>query len=188
MKLQSSTQPSTPHVRPATPADATELSRLVNSAYRGDSSRRGWTTEADLLDGQRTDPDTLEQDLSRPGVTILCLRESESGPILACVSLELFDDARGKGCHLGMLTVNPTLQAQGLGKILMQRSEAFARSRGAARMRLGVIQLREQLMQWYERRGYERTGETRPFPYGDEKWGLPRQADLHFVLFEKALR
>ncbi len=174
-------------VRPATAQDAGELARLVNSAYRGESSRRGWTTEADFLAGQRTDPTMLADDISRSTTTILCLREVVVGPILACVSLELFSDERGSGCYLGMLTVNPTLQARGLGKVLMEKAEAFARSRGAARMKLGVIQLRQSLMEWYERRGYAKTGETGRFPYGDERWGLPLREDLHFVLFEKNL-
>lgn len=176
-----------PDVRPATPQDATELSRLVNSAYRGDSSRQGWTTEADFLDGQRTDPGWIEEDIAKPGVTILCLRSDGAGPILACVALQLFTDEAGRACYLGMLSVNPTLQAGGIGKQLMESAEAFARAQGATRMTLGVIQLRHSLMEWYERRGYRRTGATHPFPYGDERFGIPRRDDLHFVLFEKTL-
>src|SRR4051812_17403060 len=95
--------------------DVAELAALVNSAYRGDSSRRGWTTEADLLEGQRTDPQTLGRNLERPGYTMLCLRESGGGPILGCVALERIAKDDGPPDYtLGMLTVRPDLQAQGL--------------------------------------------------------------------------
>jgi GNAT superfamily N-acetyltransferase len=176
------------HLSPCSAKDVEELSRLVNSAYRGESSRAGWTTEADFLDGQRTDPDSLLKLLDSPGDrTILCWRKMPGGPILGCVLLERFQDKRGVGCYLGMLTVEPTLQAQGIGRRLIKSAEDFARSWGAKRMTLGVIHLRDTLIAWYERQGYTKTGETKPFPYGNEKAGIPRRADLHFMLFEKQL-
>lgn len=196
---------------PARPEDADELAVLVNSAYRGDSSRKGWTTEADLLDGQRTNANGLREEIERgdrEGTrVILCLREvagesDTTSLILACVSLERCASAGagagaasgaepgnlGVTCYLGMLTVMPPLQAGGIGRILLEGAENFARERwGARRMILGVIQLREELIAWYERRGYVRTGETKPFPYGNEAFGLPRRTDLHFAMFEKPL-
>lgn len=168
---------------PAQSADANELSILVNSAYRGESSRAGWTTEADFLDGQRTDPDRILNDIRSPGRVILTLRETEKSPILGCVYLENL----GSDCYLGMLTVRPGLQTQGYGQMLMNAAEAQARSWRCKNMVLGVIQLRDSLIQWYERRGYQKTGETRPFPYHDPLCGLPKRNDLHFVMFRKPL-
>jgi GNAT superfamily N-acetyltransferase len=176
------------YVRPAVAEDTSELSALVNSAYRGDSSREGWTTEADFLGGQRTDPQSLENQIAQPNYFILCLREKESNELRACVALEKFKDNKGVGCYLGMLTVRPTLQSHGVGKYLMSVAEDYGRDMGAVRMTLNVIHVREELMAWYERRGYVRTGETKPFPYGDEAFGLPKRDDLHFIYFEKSLR
>jgi ribosomal protein S18 acetylase RimI-like enzyme len=168
--------------------DLPELAALVNGAYRGESSRAGWTTEADFLEGQRTDAEGLAEALKDVRRMILCLRDKSGGPILGCVALERFSDERGRGCYLGMLTVKPELQNRGMGKVLLMRAEEFARAGGAERMTLGVIQLREELMAWYERHGYVRTGQTKPFPYNDPKAGIPKRGDLHFVLFEKPLR
>jgi len=163
--------------------DAEELSTLVNSAYRGDSSRAGWTTEADLLGGQRTSAELLRGDMSNPHSRILCLREATAGPILACVFLRRQD----RECYLGMLTVKPNIQTRGIGKYLMQKAEAYAKNWGAERIVLSVIQVRETLMAWYERRGYKKTGHSRPFPYGDLQFGHPKRDDLYFVIFEKSL-
>jgi GNAT superfamily N-acetyltransferase len=174
-------------IRAATPADANELSTLVNSAYRGDSSRAGWTTEADILGGQRTDPSRLREEIEAEGCRILCLRESENGPILGCVFLELFAEGGRRGAYLGMLTVKPDIQARGLGKTLMNAAEEASRQWGAEAIHLGVIQVRTSLMEWYERRGYKKTGLTKPFPYGDLQFGSPRRDDLYFVIFEKRL-
>lgn len=174
-------------IQAADEQDLAELAALVNSAYRGESSRAGWTTEADFLEGQRTDPELLGEALKDVRRMILCLRAKDGGPILGCVALERFSDARGRGCYLGMLTVKPTMQRQGVGKILLMRAEEFALAGGATRMTLGVIQLRTELLAWYERNGYKRTGETKAFPYGDPKAGLPKREDLHFVLMEKPL-
>ena len=161
-----------------------EISELVNSAYRGESSRAGWTTEADFLGGQRTDPQTLLQHLKDKNRKIFRCRDRDSRSLLGCVYLERNPD---DSCYLGMLTVRPHLQNSGLGKVIMNHAEELARQWGARRMVLGVIQLRSELMAWYERRGYRKTGETKPFPYGDPKAGQPLREDLHFVMFEKIL-
>ncbi len=172
-------------IRPATNQDAEEISTLVNSAYRGDSSRRGWTTEADYLDGQRTSAELISKDIRDPSKRVmLCLRERAGGEILSCVSLEKRD---GAICYLGMLTVKPTLQAKGLGRILLEAAEDYARHWDVDKMILTVVHLRESLMAWYERRGYRRTGETAPFPYGNPDFGLPKVEGLHFIVFEKDL-
>jgi len=168
---------------PADPSEFQAVADLVNSAYRGESSRAGWTTEADYLDGQRTDPATLARDLAEtPGAVLLTLREAAEGPILGTVWLE---PAKDHAWYLGMLTVNPSLQDGRLGRGLLEAAEAHARSLGARRIEMTVVSIRDTLIAWYERRGYRRTGEVRPFPYGDARFGIPRRDDLAFVVLEK---
>lgn len=170
-------------LRPALEADCTVLARFVNAGYRGDSSKAGWTTEADLLDGQRVDADGLRDTIGQQGSVVL-LYES-AGEIAACVALEV----RSGDCHLGMLTVSPTRQSGGLGRALLAAAERYAQETfGATRMSMSVIVQRPELIAWYERRGYRRTGRFEPFPYGDERFGLPRRPDLRFEMLEKSLR
>ena len=176
-------------VEPARTDDLPEVARLVNGAYRGEEARRGWSHEAELLSGQRTDAATLADELSGPNpTTLLILREVEAGPILACVLLEQVQGSHAvRRCYLGMLTVAPAFQARGLGRVMLEAAEDHARRAGAQVVVMTVIFLRDSLIAWYERRGYSRTGETKPFPYGDERFGRPRRDDLHFVVLEKAL-
>jgi ribosomal protein S18 acetylase RimI-like enzyme len=167
----------------ATDADVAAIVALVNGAYRGDSSRRGWTTEADLLGGQRTDPAGVAALIASPGHTILLLWD-RSG-LAACVLLE---EKTGGTCYLGMLTVRPELQGGGIGRRLLAAAETHARERlGATAMEMTVIDVRHELIAWYERRGNARTGETRPFPYGDARFGLPRRDDLRFTVLRREL-
>lgn len=171
-----------PAFRRAITADAVAIATLVNSAYRGDSSRAGWTTEADLLGGQRTDADEIAQLVAREGsVLLLCLR---AGELVGSVHVERVD---GTTAYLGMLVIRPVLQGQGLGRSLMEEAERFARAEwGAGCMQMQVITLRTELIDWYERRGYRRTGEFRPFPATDPRFGLPRVAGLRFEVLEKS--
>jgi ribosomal protein S18 acetylase RimI-like enzyme len=169
-------------LRPATGADAAAIAALVNSAYRGDSSRAGWTTEADLLGGQRTDPEAVAAIVAAPDDVVL-VHERDEG-IAACVHLE----RTPAGCYLGMLTVRPTLQAGGVGRRLLASAEAWAAEHwGSARVYMTVIAQRPELIAWYERRGYTRTGERQPFPYGDARFGLPQRDDLVFEVLAKQL-
>jgi ribosomal protein S18 acetylase RimI-like enzyme len=176
-------------LRPAVTADLVAAAALVNSAYRGDSSRAGWTTEADLLGGQRTAPQGLADVIARPGNAVLVHEDAQG---LACtVHLErLPPSASGvRKAYLGMLTVRPTTQAGGLGRQLLAAAEAWAAQEwGVQSIEMTVIAQRAELIAWYERRGYARTGETRPFPYGDANFGLPRREDLYFVVLQKVLR
>jgi ribosomal protein S18 acetylase RimI-like enzyme len=172
-------------IRPALGDELAAISDLVNSAYRGESSRAGWTTEADYLGGQRTDPDTLRADLAAaPDAAILTVRDEAGGPILGVVWVE---PAADDLWYVGMVTVSPTLQDRGLGRTLLEAAEAHAAERGARRIEMTVVNIRDTLIAWYERRGYLRTGETRPFPYDDEQFGVPLRHDLTFVVLEKAL-
>ena len=173
------------HFAPADLAELPAIAALVNSAYRGESSRQGWTTEADYLGGQRTDAQTLAADLAaNPQALVMTLREAAGGPLLGCVWLEPTD---GGAWYLGMLTVRPDLQDRQLGRTMLAAAEDHVRGLGARRVRMTVIQIRDTLIAWYERRGYVRTGETAPFPYADLRFGQPRRDDLEFVVLEKAL-
>lgn len=175
---------------PAVVGDAAAICALVNSAYRGESSKKGWTTEADLLGGQRVDIEGIQEAISSPQRKILLLKAQVTGQISACVSLDFSEEAcggRSHACYLGMLTVDPSLQAAGLGKRLMLDAETSARDQGAKTMLISVIQLRTELIDWYQRHGYQPTGKTKPFPYGDRRFGEPKRRDLHFVVFEKNL-
>jgi GNAT superfamily N-acetyltransferase len=168
----------------ATDADVDAIAALVNSAYRGESSRAGWTTEADYLEGQRTDAARLRAELAaKEGAVLLTLRDDD-GPLLGSVWLE----PRGVDVwYLGMFTIRPDIQSRGLGRMLLDEAERFAKARGARRMQMTVIQLRAPLIAWYERCGFRPTGETVPFPYGDERTGIPLRDDLQLLLFEKQL-
>ena len=173
------------HVSVAGDLELEAVAALVNSAYRGDSSRAGWTTEADLVGGQRTDPDTLAADLaSHPGAVLLTMRDGPGGELLGSVWLE---PKTPDVWYLGMLTVRPDVQARGLGRRMLQEAERYAAAQGARRMRMAVITLRDTLLEWYERRGYQRTGELTPFPYGKDEFGRPQRDDLQFEALEKAL-
>lgn len=173
-------------IRLARQADAPALVSLVNSAYRGDSSRAGWTTEADLLGGQRTDESALIDFIAHSetsGDRAMLIHERD-GRLVACVQLE----RRGAGAYLGMLTIQPTLQSTGVGRALLSAAEDFARRTWqTARMTMTVIEQRHELIAWYERRGYSRTGETAPFPYGDARFGEPKRPDLRFIVLAKSL-
>jgi ribosomal protein S18 acetylase RimI-like enzyme len=177
------TAPATPlSFRDATEADVDALVALVESAYRGDSSRAGWTTEADILDGQRTDPEGVRDIVTSPDSRLLTVERE--GRIVACCQLE----HRGEHAYFGMFAVSPGQQGAGLGKAVLAEAERRARETwGATEMHMTVISVREDLIAWYERRGYRRTGRTTPFPYGDERFGIPRRPDLAFELLVKPL-
>lgn len=168
--------------RAATLADIPALITLVTSAYRGDASRAGWTTEADLLDGARIDAAGLQADIQRPRSTVLLAERGDR--LLACAHVA---DDHGKG-YFGMFSVDPAQQGGGIGKQVMEAAEAHAaREWGVPVMQMTVIDIREELIAFYERRGYLRTGIKKPFPYGDERFGIPKRDDLRFEVLEKPL-
>jgi ribosomal protein S18 acetylase RimI-like enzyme len=162
--------------------DVESIVALVESAYRGDGSRAGWTTEADLLDGRRTGADDVLASIARPRSQVL-LAERE-GRLLACAHVAVEDDAG----YFGMFSVVPGLQRAGIGRQVLAEAERIVRQDyGQAVMRMTVIDVREELIAYYERRGYRRTGIKKPFPYGDARFGLPKRDDLRFEVLEKAL-
>jgi len=171
-------------VRLARLEDAPSIVALVNSAYRGDSSRAGWTTEADLLGGQRTDEAAIRDFIAGAPQQRMLVHEYADGALHACVQLQ----NRGDYAYLGMLTIRPTLQAAGLGRELLAAAEHDVRTHwGISRMVMTVIEQRGELIAWYERRGYARTGETAEFPYGDPRFGEPKRPDLRFAVLAKDL-
>ncbi|MFY1679615.1 MULTISPECIES: GNAT family N-acetyltransferase [unclassified Streptomyces] len=168
--------------RDAVAADAVDLVALIESAYRGEASRAGWTTEADLLGGRRTDVDGVLRVIDSPDGGLLT--GELNGRIVACCRLE----RRSDHAYFGMFAVCPGLQGAGLGRVVLAEAERRAREDwGLPEMRMTVISVREDLIAWYERRGYRRTGRMSPFPYGDERFGIPRRPDLRFELLDKPL-
>ncbi len=166
-------------IKPATLSDAGALNELVNSAYRGEGSKAGWTTEADLLDGTRTEISLIEETLNKPGTIIL--RYIEDDELLGCV--ELRND--GDKLYLGMLTVRPSLQGKGIGNKLLTAGETEARRQGLKKIHMTVISRRKELLAWYIRRGYDVTG-TKPFILPDKRFGVPKM-DLEFLILEKLI-
>lgn len=166
-------------IRPAVPADVPALNQLVNSAYRGDSSRAGWTTEADLLDGIRTSESALADMIQNNQAVILVCEEEIQ--IEGCVYLE----QKGKILYLGMLTVRPHLQGKGIGALLLLAAEDRARVLGCTAIQMTVITERKTLIDYYTRKGFVDTGERQPFP-NDPAFGIPKQP-LEFLVMEKKM-
>lgn len=181
------THPPPLRFRAAVSADTDALVALVESSYRGEASRAGWTTEADLLAGRRTGADEIASCLDRPRSRIL-VAEQPAGDghseLLACAHVAEED---GDG-YFGMFSVRPGLQGKGIGKALLEEAERLVRDEWHLRiMKMTVIDVREELIAFYERRGYRRTGIRKPFPYGDERFGIPLRDDLRFEVLEKPL-
>ncbi len=167
-------------VRPAVAQDVDPLLELIHAAYRGEGGQSGWTTEAELIDGPRTTRELLAADLADPAITLLV-----AGPYDGCAAVT--HRAGEDTASFGMFAVSPRAQGTGLGKALQAAAEEHARSAGASTMELCVIDRRVELIAWYERRGYVRTGETRPFPYGEPGVGFPHDPDLRFAVLTKLL-
>jgi ribosomal protein S18 acetylase RimI-like enzyme len=168
-------------ILPAILNDVETLVLLVNSAYRGESSRKGWTTEADFLDGIRIDVDRLAEMIQRKDTVILkCIEEQNE--IVGCVHLEKHQNK----LYLGMLTVSPELQNKGIGKKLLEASELEAKKFNCTSIYMTVITERVELIAWYERHGYVNTKKKKPFPMNDSRFGLPKKR-LEFVVLEKMI-
>jgi GNAT superfamily N-acetyltransferase len=166
----------------ANAGDIANVVALVESAYRGEESRAGWTTEADLLDGQRTDRQEVAALIADPTALVVL---AEAAELVASVLVR----AEGAGTsHIGMFAVRPTSQGGGVGRQLLAEAERVARDeQHARRIEMTVIEQRRELIAWYARRGYRETGDTQPFPYGNPRFGLPKRPDLRFSVLEKLL-
>jgi ribosomal protein S18 acetylase RimI-like enzyme len=164
----------------ATLEDVTALNSLVNTAYRGESSKKGWTTEANLLGGIRITKEELTETLQKSDTTIL--KYTDNQELIACMMLVEKTDK----LYLGMLTVSPELQGEGIGKKLLKQAEIVAQEKGLYKIGMTVISARHELIDWYSRHGYVDTGEREPFIL-DYHFGEPKQ-DLEFIVMEKVIR
>jgi ribosomal protein S18 acetylase RimI-like enzyme len=169
--------------RHAVEADIDTIVTLVECSYRGDASRAGWTTEADLLDGMRIDAARVREDLERDGSLVLLGERDDQ--VLSCANICIEEGAG----YFGMFSVVPGMQGGGIGKQMLAEAERIAREDWQLPiMRMTVIDVRDELIAFYERRGYQRTGTYKPFPYGDARFGIPKRDDLRFEVLEKDLR
>lgn len=165
----------------ATIADIPALVKLVNSAYRGEASAKGWTTEAHLLVGEfRTDETSIVELLNNKNAAILKFT-SEDHELLGNVYLEKQEDK----LYLGMFSVSPGAQSQGIGKNLLKAADDYAAQQNCSSIYMTVISARNELIAWYMRHGYKLTGESKPFPV-DERFGVPTQA-LELIILEKRI-
>lgn len=169
------------NILPASLQDIHSINKLVNSGYRGEESKKGWTTEADLLGGKRTDETAIERMITKPGAVIL-KAVNISNELAGCVYLEQKDNS----LYLGMLTVSPVLQGAGIGKKLLTAAESFAMEAGLTNITMTVISVRSELIDWYKRNGYQETGKRLPFPMNDPEFGIPKQF-LEFIEMKKVL-
>ncbi|MBT2747387.1 MULTISPECIES: GNAT family N-acetyltransferase [unclassified Lysobacter] len=170
--------------RAATAADIDAVVALAESAYRGDSGRRGWTTESDLLGGRRTGPDEVEVMLSKPRSMVLLGERGDPPALVACAHIAALDEVG----YFGLFTVDPALQGAGIGKRVLDEAERIVRDDWRlSTIQMTVINVREELIQYYLRRGFRRTGKFLPFPYGDARFGLPKRDDLSFEVLEKTV-
>jgi ribosomal protein S18 acetylase RimI-like enzyme len=166
-------------------ADYPAIIKLVNAAYRGHGAAESWNIESGIIEGTRLTESLLREDLAaKPHAHFLVHRDPEGRSIIGTVWLEPVDD---HAWYLGLFTVDPAIQNQQLGRRLLSSAEEFAKARGARSIRMGVLSVRDTLIAWYERRGYVRTGETEPFPYGDDRFGKPLRENLVFAILEKHL-
>jgi GNAT superfamily N-acetyltransferase len=174
---------------PAASCDLPAVIALVNRAYRGaDAGARDWATESAYIVGDRLTESLLAADLARnPDAALLLWRDDPGGDLLGCVWLEPVAQSESSAWYLGMLTVRPDRQERKLGRAILEAAEAWAAGRGAQRLRMTVVNIRQGLIAWYERRGYRLTGETLPFPYDDNRFGTPTRRDLSFVVLERTL-
>lgn len=169
---------------PATDDDLPPIAGLMNRAYRGNRNG-GWRTESGYISGERTNPALLREDLiARPAATMLKWCDGPDRALIGCVWLEPLGASTW---YLGSFAIEPARQAAGLGGIMLDAAETWASARGAESLRISVINVRDALIAWYERRGYRRTGAIEPFPYGDDRFGTPLRDDLAFVILEKPL-
>jgi ribosomal protein S18 acetylase RimI-like enzyme len=167
----------------AVEADYPAIVDLANIAYRGSGSTASWNIETGIIEGERLNESLLREDLAaKPDAQLLTYRDDADGALLGTVWLE---ERKDGVWNLGLLTIRPDLQNRQLGRGLLADAEGYARARGGRRIRMTVVNVRDALIAWYQRRGYRLTGETQPFPYSDERYGRPLRDGLHFLVLEK---
>ena len=169
---------------PAADADLADVATLMNAAYRGQGKAASWTNETAYIDGNRTSEPMLRQDLAANPQARLLIGRTLSGALQCCVWLEPLPDAVW---YLGSLTIAPGAQNAGCGRRLLQAAEDWTRAQGAQAIKMTVVNVRDTLIAWYIRRGYQPTGETELFPYDDARFGTPLRPDLCFIVLRKSL-
>ena len=163
----------------AQPKDISALVSLMDNAYRGEGSKQGWTSEADLFIGnKRTDEETVTKLINKRGAVFLKFT-NENEVIEGCVFLHKKDSR----LYLGMFSVSPAAQGKGIGKRLLNAADEYAKEQHCSLIHMTVITVREDLIAWYEKNGYQRTGKVLPFPV-DERFGIPTQP-LEMLVLEK---
>lgn len=162
----------------ATIADIPALNILINSAYRGETSKKGWTTEAHLLEGKRTTEKELTEMFQDSKNTFL--KFTENNQIIGSVLLV----KKEQQLYLGMLTVSPELQNSGIGKKMLLEAENHAKTLGLSSIIMTVISVREELLNWYKRHGYADTGKREAFPES-EIHATISEDPLEFIFLEK---
>ncbi len=170
---------------PISDEDVPAVVALMNRAYRGAGAASGWSTETAYLAGDRTTNELLRADLAaKPAASLLKWVDGRAEPFRGCVWLEPLG---GDTWYLGSLAIDPAQQNGGLGRTMLSAAEQWVREGGAKRVRMKVVNVRDALIAWYLRRGYHKTGESEPFPYDDNRFGVPLRDDLCFVVLEKEL-
>ncbi len=165
----------------ATAKDISAVKDLLNSAYRGEKSKKGWTTEAHLIAGDvRTDEGSVQKVIDQPGSVILIYTNKDE-QITACVNLQ----QHAEKIYLGMFSVSPDLQGGGIGKQMLLAAEEYAANLNCTAIYMTVISVRAELISWYQRHGYRDTGERKPFAE-DAVTGKHLQP-LDFMTLEKPI-
>ena len=171
------------HLALAAGAEVPAIVSLINTAFRARGENRGWSLKEEYIEGTRITEDLLHEEMAaKPHASLLVWRKDNV--LTGCVWLEPVH--RGIW-YLGLLAVPPRSQNGGLGRKLLAAAEHWAREHGAGEIQMTVVQVRTTLIEWYQRRGYTLTGQTKPFPYGDNRFGIPKRNDLHFVVLRKRL-
>ena len=167
-------------------AEATDLVAIVtirNAAFRGASARQTGSIESGYVTGTRTDESLLREEIAG-GTQFLLAKEFGTSTIQGCVSLQSLSPERW---YVGSIAVDPVFQNTGLGRKLLHGAEEYATAHGARVIEITVVSARNAHISWYERRGYRLTGEIRPFPYGNSRFGTPTRTDLEFVVLVKEM-
>jgi GNAT superfamily N-acetyltransferase len=168
----------------ATDADVPAVVELINRAFRGRGADASWSTQEHYIEGTRTTAEMLREEMAAHADARLLLWRRPDNTLLGCVWMQ---PEANHVWYLGSLSVDPREQDAGSGRRLLAAAEDWARARGAQEIKMTVVQVRAALLEWYARRGYALTGETKPFPYGDTRYGRPTRDDLYFVVLSKRL-
>lgn len=168
------------HILQATAGDIPRIVALLNMSYRGERSRKGWTTEADLIAGDiRSNEEDVTNVMNEDGSFFL-LYKDDDGSVSGCLNVKKQD----KRVYIGMFAVEPEFQGKGVGGALLNAAETYATWSGCRSMYMYVISIRDALIAWYKRKGYSDTGERVPFY---ENFTGKHLRPLEFAILEKVL-